>query len=364
MITNACASASWLSARALFHAARQLPEAAADDPARHWHGHNFRADVRVPQSAIAEIYPGSAVNDFAAALRNAVEPFDYTRLNDHLATPDDAALLAHICTALPLSDAVISGHLRSRDDSGASRADDGRYLLWRRYQFQAAHRLPYVPAGHKCGRMHGHSFAAVLHVDAPVRHQQIDAAWAPLQEQLHFHCLNDIPGLDNPTSEHLARWIWQQLQERLPGLRWVTVFETGSCGACYDGTRFRIWKDMTLDSATRHTGAPSRDPRGRLHGYTYTLRLHLHADLDAVRGWTVDFGDVKALFAPLFARLDHHRLDALGPDFARGDTTALAQAIGLDAGALLPSLARVDLLATPGCGSLWIRDGQPPALPL
>ncbi|APR99307.1 6-carboxytetrahydropterin synthase QueD [Pajaroellobacter abortibovis] len=102
------------------------------------------------------------------------------------------------------------------------------------FRFEAAHRLPCVPAGHKCARLHGHSFRIEVAVQGPVDEntgwlidfEQIHQAWEPLQEMLDHHYLNEIDGLQNPTSEMLARWIWDRLYPTLPILTQITVFET------------------------------------------------------------------------------------------------------------------------------------------
>jgi 6-pyruvoyltetrahydropterin/6-carboxytetrahydropterin synthase len=109
--------------------------------------------------------------------------------------------------------------------------------------FEAAHRLPNVPAGHKCARVHGHSYKVRLHVRGPVNPQtgwvmdlgEIDAAFAPLRAQLDHHYLNDVEGLENPTSEILAKWIWQRLRPSLPLLCRIQVSETASSSCIYEG---------------------------------------------------------------------------------------------------------------------------------
>ena len=115
--------------------------------------------------------------------------------------------------------------------------------LQRDYRFEAAHFLPAVPPGHKCARMHGHSFRVEIGVSGEVDAHtgwvmdfaEIKAAFEPLYEQLDHHCLNDIEGLDNPTSENLARWIWDRLKPALPELSRVVVHETCTSGARYSG---------------------------------------------------------------------------------------------------------------------------------
>jgi len=115
--------------------------------------------------------------------------------------------------------------------------------IFKVFRIEAAHRLPNVPTGHKCANLHGHSFAVELHVSgAPDAHSgwvmdfaDIKSAFQPYYDQLDHHYLNDIPGLENPTSEQLAIWIWQQLKPRLPLLSEVVVHETCTSGCRYRG---------------------------------------------------------------------------------------------------------------------------------
>jgi 6-pyruvoyltetrahydropterin/6-carboxytetrahydropterin synthase len=111
------------------------------------------------------------------------------------------------------------------------------------YRFEAAHRLPNVPEGHKCARLHGHSFRVEIHVDGPVGEDtgwvmdfaDVKAAFKPLDEQLDHRYLNEVEGLENPTSENIARWIWRRLAPTLPGLSRVVVHETCTSGCSYNG---------------------------------------------------------------------------------------------------------------------------------
>jgi 6-pyruvoyltetrahydropterin/6-carboxytetrahydropterin synthase len=111
------------------------------------------------------------------------------------------------------------------------------------FQIESAHRLPHVPDGHKCARMHGHSFRIEIHVEGEpdptlgwvMDFADIKRAFAPLFDALDHRCLNDIEGLDNPTSENLAIWIWQRLKPALPLLARVIVHETCTSGCTYEG---------------------------------------------------------------------------------------------------------------------------------
>jgi 6-pyruvoyltetrahydropterin/6-carboxytetrahydropterin synthase len=115
--------------------------------------------------------------------------------------------------------------------------------IFRVFTIEAAHRLPNVAPGHKCARLHGHSFRIELHVGGPVDPQtgwvmdfaDLKQAFAPTFERLDHHYLNDIEGLENPTSENLARWVWQQVRPIVPGLKRVVIHETCTSGCSYAG---------------------------------------------------------------------------------------------------------------------------------
>ena len=115
--------------------------------------------------------------------------------------------------------------------------------IFKEFSFEAAHLLPHVPPGHKCGRLHGHSFRVELHVRgaAPppagwvMDFATVKTVFKPLLEQLDHHLLNEIEGLENPTSENVARWIWRRLRPGLPGLCRVVVRETCTAGCSYAG---------------------------------------------------------------------------------------------------------------------------------
>jgi len=115
--------------------------------------------------------------------------------------------------------------------------------LVREFGFEAAHRLPNVPDGHKCARLHGHSFRVELvcegEIDAAsgwlLDFADVKKAFEPLRERLDHRYLNDIDGLANPTAENLARWIWCRLKPSLPQLTQVAVAETCTSRCEYRG---------------------------------------------------------------------------------------------------------------------------------
>ncbi len=113
----------------------------------------------------------------------------------------------------------------------------------REFTIEAAHRLPNVPEGHKCARLHGHSFRIEICLEGEPEPERgwvmdffdVDRVFQPLFECLDHHYLNEVEGLENPTSENLARWIWQRLVSKLPGLSKITVRETCSTACVYRG---------------------------------------------------------------------------------------------------------------------------------
>ena len=115
--------------------------------------------------------------------------------------------------------------------------------IFREFTFEAAHRLPNVPEGHKCSRLHGHSYRVAVHVAGPLDERLgwvmdfgvIKTVVGPIIERLDHYYLNEVVGLENPTSERLAEWLWTQLAGALPTLYAITVRETCTSGAIYRG---------------------------------------------------------------------------------------------------------------------------------
>ena len=117
--------------------------------------------------------------------------------------------------------------------------------IYKDFHFESAHRLPNVPEGHKCARLHGHSFQLRVTVsgDAPpplnwvMDFSDIKSVVKPIVDQLDHYYLNEIPGLENPTSERVCEWIWEKLQPNLPNLYSIEIKETCTSGCIYKGPR-------------------------------------------------------------------------------------------------------------------------------
>lgn len=317
------------TAAASFEAARRLAPAGR-------HGHSFRVQARSPALDLPALQ---------ARLRVAVAPLDYADLDGLFANPDDLAIAARLQDALAAPAAL---RLTSAPDRGVELDADGRARVWARFAFEAAHHLPHVPAGHKCGRLHGHGFGVRLLADAgQADHAALARAWQPLLAALQHQYLNDIAGLANPTSEVIAGWLWQALAANLPGLAAVEVYETATAGSRFDGRSYRIWKEQRFESAVPF------DAAGHYTGHSYLVRLHLAGQLDELMGWVRDFGDVKAVFAPCYRLLDHHPLDAL-PGIDATDCAGIARWVAGQLRTDVPQLCRVDLLENETDGAVLL----------
>ena len=115
--------------------------------------------------------------------------------------------------------------------------------IYKEFSFEAAHLLPNVPEGHKCGRLHGHTFYIRVYLEGPVGETtgwvmdfgDVKDIFKPIYDQLDHYYLNDIKGLENPTSENLAKWVWLQLKPKLDLLVKVEIRETCTSGCIYTG---------------------------------------------------------------------------------------------------------------------------------
>lgn len=114
--------------------------------------------------------------------------------------------------------------------------------LFKEFTFEAAHKLPLVPKEHKCFNLHGHSFKIKITIDGPINEMgwvidfsELKKICSPYIEQLDHSYLNEIEGLENPTSENIAIWLWKRLRDQLPQLSSIQVMETCNSGCEYYG---------------------------------------------------------------------------------------------------------------------------------
>ena len=111
------------------------------------------------------------------------------------------------------------------------------------FKFEAAHFLPGVPATHRCSRLHGHSYRVEVRLEGPVDPHtgfvvdffDLEKSFAGIMGALDHRCLNEVTGLENPTAENIAVWIWDRLKPVIKPISAVRVYETADCWAEYDG---------------------------------------------------------------------------------------------------------------------------------
>ena len=117
-------------------------------------------------------------------------------------------------------------------------------IIYKEFSFDSAHFLPQVPEGHKCANMHGHTYGLTVFIEGEpddrtgwiIDYGDLKKYIQPIIEQLDHHLLNDIPGLENPTSEVLSVWLWQRIKPIIPGLKRLELKETPSSGVIYEGS--------------------------------------------------------------------------------------------------------------------------------
>ena len=116
-------------------------------------------------------------------------------------------------------------------------------LIYKEFTFDSAHKLPNVPDGHKCKNLHGHTYKLTVYLEGEIDEKlgwvmdfnELKQVMKPLLNRMDHHYLNDLPGLENPTSEVLVRWIWNQVQPALPLLSKIELRETPTSGVIYEG---------------------------------------------------------------------------------------------------------------------------------
>ena len=232
------------------------------------HGHTFVVTINFgSQETIDNVlnYPESpdAISDLQSQL-------DHSLLNDIIDHPSDVNIVNYIYDKLNSLD-IQSVVLTSAYDRGVYR-DRHNLSAWQTYQFESAHKLPNVPEYHKCGRMHGHSFFTTLYTplktsDESMDTDLLDNAWQPIKEKVNFKCLNNIEGLENPTSENLAAWIWHCINNSGTTISRVEVLETPTSGCSYTGNQHTAWKDFSLDCALN-----AGSGMDTLFGHTFHVR--------------------------------------------------------------------------------------------
>jgi len=333
-----------------FNSARRITEPVRPEFLNNLHGHSFKAKIRWESDNYDDYSEGDQ------KLAKYLAEINYSYLNKVINNPTDLNIAKWLADKEYSSQKLELG-VQSTDNQGVDMIVDGQYYAWKAYWIHAAHQLPYVPDGHKCKNMHGHNFKICVYLKGSIDdsnmcqkyHWKIDLAWKKLENILNYSCLNQISGLENPTSEILARWVWRKIALDLENLDRVIVFETATSGAVYDGENFSIWKEMSFDSATKYRANQSQHTASVIHGYTYKLRIFFQAPLDILFGWTIDYGEIKEQFRPIYSLVDHQNVDDLS-NIDGDDCLSLASWILDKTIQILPNLSRLELYQTKGCG--------------
>ncbi|MBS1530465.1 MAG: 6-carboxytetrahydropterin synthase QueD [Bacteroidetes bacterium] len=121
-------------------------------------------------------------------------------------------------------------------------------VIYKQFSFDSAHYLPHVPEGHKCRRIHGHTYRLTVFIAGSLQQPEgwvidfgdVKTVLKPIIDQLDHNLLNDIPGLENPTAENVSIWLWQQIKAKLPGLSRIELKETPTSGVIYEGERISL----------------------------------------------------------------------------------------------------------------------------
>lgn len=116
--------------------------------------------------------------------------------------------------------------------------------IYKEFSFDSAHFLPNVPEGHKCKQMHGHTYRLRVYVKGNpgekngwlIDFKELKEIALPIIDQIDHKLLNDVPGLENPTAENLAIWVWDRLKPLLPMLDHIELKETATTGVIYNGS--------------------------------------------------------------------------------------------------------------------------------
>ncbi len=224
-----------------FEAAHRNTATPSDDPRSRLHGHSYNVEIHISGEIGAQTGWIIDFSEIGAAFKPYLKKLDHYCLNDvagfeNTTTQDIEQWIAqHAGNAIPgFSKAMVSvrglGQHGIQIPDGTAEDSKTQPIC---FTFAAAHHLPHVPPGHKCGRIHGHTYSIQVFGDGDVLHGQIEETYALLA----YSNLNTISGLENPTSENLAVWLWDRWASRTANhdLKEIIIAETCTCRSIYRG---------------------------------------------------------------------------------------------------------------------------------
>ena len=189
---------------------------------------------------------------------------------------------------------------------------DNHLIISKYILLQTAHFLPYVPDDHKCRRLHGHNFGLWISIEVPNFDNEtsetincLELGCQEIQKKLDHCVLNEISGLNNPTSENIALWIYEKLNLKPLKIFNILCIETQKSAACYHGNDlWSCWKSFDFESVWR----PLKD---RISGHSFKLTAGVQGGVVKPFGWVLDFSEIKSQIKPLIDQIDHQDLSSI-----------------------------------------------------
>lgn len=335
--------------RGTFEAALSFDGIGIPEKFKRFHGHSYKFTISESNTIKQEnaIFPRLVqIND---SIKNRL---DYQNINKTtgLSLPNDAFLIQWIINEFNNNE-INYLSLKSTSDSGVYWEKNSGFNGFWETLIHSAHFLPNLPENHKCHNLHGHNFKIVLGwksecADNLMPYWSVKEIFNPFFLRLHQKILNDIPGLENPTSEGLCFWLWEKIKIVFPELSSVTVYETATSGCTYRGNNWESFKELNMDCAID-------GPKG-IMGHSYIIKLFVTGKLDPTFNWTLDFGEIKNRFAPFYKMIDHKYLSQveglISPDKQKNLLLELALWIFKRLQGAIPILSAVQIEDTPESG--------------
>lgn len=359
---------TYFEANAPFEAARQLVGLSASHRSGRLHGHSFVAGARARLPTLWANQRGADTEQLRAYLALCVQELDGRSLNDHLAQPTDVHVAQWICDQLHVP-GVTHVSVQSTPDRGVELEVGGKVQAWRRFDIQCAHLLPHVDAKHRCARLHDHGFKVTLQAElqaegyaTSLEYELLDEVCGSMHAGLDHRHINIIPGLENPTMERMAAWVWERAKVNMPSLNLVTVCE-GERGASFDGARYGAWMSMAIESESILRYSSDDECRPKVGKHSYVLRVYLNSPFNEDVGAVLDSAQSEELVSALHRRLEKQPLR----EFPGQDGVTIDHFLGWLAFETLaewPSACRFDLYERPGYGVVLGTAPLGPLLPV
>lgn len=343
-------------ASSAFEAARHVDILPDGHRSKQKHGHSFLASIQCAMPTGIVPYPGGELEVMQSRLGMQISKLDYSDLNAIIDTPTDENLARWVNTHCYVPSTQKIG-IQSTPDSGVEIDTHGKAHVWRRYIFQSIRHLQNLPEGHVCGIEHSHSFMVIVHVDhqlgerdISVDYDFIDECWGQVVKNLSFVNLNALPNLGEPTTENLARWIWNELRIVVSDVSRVTIYESPRCGVTFDGVKFHVWNESSFNCGVvkRDTQTKSQSNLVTAH-QSFSIRIYVSQIAGQETSLNVAIGGAKECLDATLALIDC-KVVAQISDIADSSTKSIALWIHKKIAQEIPNIDRVELFEARGCG--------------